>query len=47
VEPIIQPVSSPNHAIVPMGYQYVLPTVETSSFTPYVNDNIKITCPSG
>jgi len=47
VEPVIQPVSSPNNAIVTMDYQYVSPAVETPAFTPYVNENIKIICPSG
>jgi len=42
VEPIIQPVSSPTNAIVPMDYQYVSPAVvETPAFIPYVNENIK------
>jgi len=42
VENIVQPVSSPTNAIVPMDYQYVPPAVETPAFTPYVNENIKL-----
>lgn len=42
-EPVIQPISSPNNAVVPMDYQYVSPAVEPPAFvTPYVNENIKV-----
>ncbi|XP_001952647.1 protein SON isoform X1 [Acyrthosiphon pisum] len=42
VEPVIQPVSSPNNAIVPMDYQYVSPTVEIPAFTPYTHSSYSL-----
>ncbi|XP_026810315.1 protein SON isoform X1 [Rhopalosiphum maidis] len=42
VEPIIQPVSSPTNAIVPMDYQYVSPAIETPAFIPYAHGNYSL-----
>ncbi|XP_022182302.1 serine/threonine-protein kinase PRP4 homolog isoform X2 [Myzus persicae] len=42
VEPVIQPISSPNNAIVPMDYQYVPPVVEPPAFTPYAHGNYSL-----
>ncbi|XP_050053978.1 protein Son isoform X2 [Aphis gossypii] len=42
VENIVQPVSSPTNAIVPMDYQYVAPAVETPALTPYAHDNYSL-----
>uniref|UniRef100_A0A2S2N8U7 Protein SON n=1 Tax=Schizaphis graminum TaxID=13262 RepID=A0A2S2N8U7_SCHGA len=42
VEPVIQPVSSPTNAIVPMDFQYVSPAVETPAFIPYAHGNYSL-----
>lgn len=43
LEPVVQPVSNPNSAVVPMEYQYAKPDIEPPAFiNPYVNEQIKI-----